>query len=1030
MDKKEIFIKQLKIEPKVMSIEILFNNSDRVENTIYDPPYQRNYVWDDEKATYFIESILLGTEIPPLVYFRNGEKVEVIDGRQRYQTILRFIRNEFKLRKNGLQKLADRGIANKFFNNMDSSIQDLFWDTKLRIIEFSFHSQDSIDDEREDYVKKEIFYRYNSGITPLKPSEIDKAIYFENDLNSHIRNKLEKDQILFNEISRILHIEKKDIDAILKQIRQLLVQHQIPIKYYASQKKTVISRFYDLLSNNLEEQNIDEIYNKFIGKINLLSKIKKSFPEGYNRLISECLFWAFSIVEETDYTIFEKIKNQTFIDNLVKYLYNNLHSFRMLRSTFSKELFERYQITADFFTQELEINFDIYLYNNSIFKEKNKVPNRPIDQNLGFDDLRINKPEPSSTAIVDICRQMDRQRFLIRPPYQRNEVVNKKKSSAIIESILLGIKLPPIFVYKREDGISEVLDGQQRLLSILGFIGKPYLDENGHVSYSNKNNFSLNLKNAILEDLSGKKFDQLPKIYQDKILNFDLWLIEINHKNNSNFEPIDLFVRLNNKPYPIKEDTFEMWNSYISRDIIDAVKSIYGNNKSWFFLRKNNSRMENENMYTTLVYFQYNWIRQGNTTKNYIPNEIDIYKVGNRIAFRVKSKSEITKVLEKAENKDLLIQACQDLEFNFIRKIKNLLSKEGDETEQVLNKNLDDLFHVENGRRTQQSFYALWYFLFDISERSIKDNRHIIREKIKNLFKDISDIEDKAVFDDHVTVVKKEFALETVSDIGLFLKADLGDISNISNGRSHDMEFHGNSQKRYFFNEGSIPCLDMDKLQIQNLIFTPESVKTCSTKHVKYYYEWTDKILINKLLSIRKRLQVVLHQDFLASNNDKFLCLKVVRKDIFQKYILCILFSTYTYNKLLSSKDSPVPSTISLLNISELKKLKIPIIATSEQKIFENIINYYICCQPKSEQSLYFERVIDALVYELYFPSEFNQTSINIRDFIRKLPILDMKLDEKEKKTIVMNVYRTISAPSHDLSLSLLKLVNMEINFN
>ena len=137
MEIREIFENMIKIEPKVMAIESLFNNPDRVKKTNFEPWYQRNYVWDDEKATYFIESILLGTEIPPLIYFRSGDKVEVIDGRQRYQTILRFIKNEFKLKRNGLQKLENIGIANKTFKDI-GDLRDVFWDTKLRIIEFSF----------------------------------------------------------------------------------------------------------------------------------------------------------------------------------------------------------------------------------------------------------------------------------------------------------------------------------------------------------------------------------------------------------------------------------------------------------------------------------------------------------------------------------------------------------------------------------------------------------------------------------------------------------------------------------------------------------------------------------------------------------------------------------------------------------------------------------------------------------------------------------------------------------------------------
>ena len=62
MDIRDVFENKIKIESKVMSIESLFNNKTRVRNTDFKPSYQRNYVWDDEKASYFIESILLGTE--------------------------------------------------------------------------------------------------------------------------------------------------------------------------------------------------------------------------------------------------------------------------------------------------------------------------------------------------------------------------------------------------------------------------------------------------------------------------------------------------------------------------------------------------------------------------------------------------------------------------------------------------------------------------------------------------------------------------------------------------------------------------------------------------------------------------------------------------------------------------------------------------------------------------------------------------------------------------------------------------------
>ncbi len=750
MKTNEIFENLIKIEPKVVSIETLFNNQDTLRNTKYDPDYQRNYVWDDDKATYFIESILLGTEIPPIIYFRNGEKIEIIDGRQRYQTILRFIKDEFKLRNSGLHKLNAIGITSKYFKEI-GDLKDIFWDTKLRIIEFSFHTKSSTEDmeEMEDIVKKEIFKRYNSGITPLKPTEIDKATYLKDDLNTYIRKKLTDDRVLFGEITDLFYFEQINIEVILKKIRQLLVQHKIPIKYYAVKKDIIISQYYEALYSKIEETNVEDIFFKFIEKINILKRIKDEFKSTFkfNRLISECVFWALSVIEENEFTL--NNIDDGFITNLVAYIDNNKSSFEMVRSSFSKELQNRYAVTAKYFEENIDISFDNYIATSQEFKNKNKKDKEPkkfIKEESSFDDLRINKPEPSSITIVDICRQMEKQRFLIRPPYQRTEVINKGKSSAIIESILLGIKLPPIFVYKRKDGVSEVLDGQQRLLSILGFLKKEYLDENNQKQFSSKNGYSLSLKNGILKNLDGKNVDNLEPELIKKINNFDLWIIEINHRYNKDFEPIDLFLRLNTKPYPIKENTFEMWNSYINKDFIEKIKIIMKENDKWFYFRKNNSRMENENTYTILVYLEYELSEISHSA----PQQLDFYKIGDRINFRIKSKTEITKALESPELKDNLLLACDNLKTDFISKVKNIVEDTSNDNHDVLNKNLELILNI-SGKRTQQSFYALWYFLSKISLNSIQATKEEIRSDLGSLFVAMNNIESKDHFERRIS---------------------------------------------------------------------------------------------------------------------------------------------------------------------------------------------------------------------------------------------------------------------------------------
>src|SRR6266850_540477 len=66
-------------------------------------------------------------------------------------------------------------------------------------------------------------------------------------------------------------------------------------------------------------------------------------------------------------------------------------------------------------------------------------------------------------------------RLELRPPFQRKPVWTAKQKSALIESILMNVPIPEIYIQveQDEDGSEEygVVDGQQRLRTILQFIG-------------------------------------------------------------------------------------------------------------------------------------------------------------------------------------------------------------------------------------------------------------------------------------------------------------------------------------------------------------------------------------------------------------------------------------------------------------------------------------------------------------------------------------------------------------------------------
>ena len=62
--------------------------------------------------------------------------------------------------------------------------------------------------------------------------------------------------------------------------------------------------------------------------------------------------------------------------------------------------------------------------------------------------------------------------LIIRPEYQRLFRWSNSQKTSLIESILLGIPIPPIFVAEDDNGIWELVDGLQRVSTIISFFGE------------------------------------------------------------------------------------------------------------------------------------------------------------------------------------------------------------------------------------------------------------------------------------------------------------------------------------------------------------------------------------------------------------------------------------------------------------------------------------------------------------------------------------------------------------------------------
>jgi hypothetical protein len=84
-------------------------------------------------------------------------------------------------------------------------------------------------------------------------------------------------------------------------------------------------------------------------------------------------------------------------------------------------------------------------------------------------------------------------RLDIRPKYQREFIYNEKQQAAVIKSIRNGFPLNSIYWMKRDDGTFEVLDGQQRILSICN-----YVSDNFAIDYRFWHNLNSEERDQIL----------------------------------------------------------------------------------------------------------------------------------------------------------------------------------------------------------------------------------------------------------------------------------------------------------------------------------------------------------------------------------------------------------------------------------------------------------------------------------------------------------------------------------------------------
>lgn len=200
-------------------------------------------------------------------------------------------------------------------------------------------------------------------------------------------------------------------------------------------------------------------------------------------------------------------------------------------------------------TEKELLELDDELINNNIQFAENvdvveEYPSSSEEKRKLLERTRIVK---QTWSILEIYQKVQSKKLVLDPDYQRNPIWKPDKKTAFIESLYMGIIIPPIYVVEIPgesilDGVSyEVVDGKQRLTTILEFIeNKFYLGHKALEYYS--------------DWFSHKRFLQIqaeyPELTNEMLSSvLDIYVITA---NSPEFTKYDIFSRLNKGSEPLK----------------------------------------------------------------------------------------------------------------------------------------------------------------------------------------------------------------------------------------------------------------------------------------------------------------------------------------------------------------------------------------------------------------------------------------------------------------------------------------------
>lgn len=256
-----------------------------------EPPYQRKNVWSLKERQFFLDTIFRNFPCPAIFIQKETDEsgnttYNVVDGKQRLETIFMFSRNELKISKN----FGNEKYNGKTLEELDITQKREFWDYIMVV--------DIVDLSNLDLIN-EVFDRLNRVSVKLNPQELRHA-QFDGWFITQIEK--ESDDSFWEKVKVSTKVKSKRMydNQLISELFMVILEKKI-VGFDQLHISEIYVKYDDLSILNFDEENFfqeKERIKKYIEEIEDDSNLIKKWASTANNFYS--LWSLITLIKESE----------------------------------------------------------------------------------------------------------------------------------------------------------------------------------------------------------------------------------------------------------------------------------------------------------------------------------------------------------------------------------------------------------------------------------------------------------------------------------------------------------------------------------------------------------------------------------------------------------------------------------------------------------------------------------------------------------------------------------------------------------